>query len=287
MLKFSQRRGITPVKEILQVDSIDDDLRNSLWTSLTLFYWNIFNRFKYDMGERTDIIPGSNLDCLFIALWIRYFKKPIDEMPRLFYGERGGLKVLKQYFFGAEWYRVYDFIEFVATHGPDESKNYFTLDSNKFLERENSAFRFVDGRIMEIGSQDEIDEIETAISESEPFYGVKQHLGTAISMLGDRTNPDYRNSIKESISAVECLCRHISDDDKATLGNALKTLESNDQLHPALQSAFNSLYGYTNDADGIRHALMEKSNLNSADARFMLISCSAFINYIIATTGDA
>jgi hypothetical protein len=104
--------------------------------------------------------------------------------------------------------------------------------------------------------------------------------------LSNKGKPDYRNPIKESISAVEALCKTINNDEKATLGVALKSLEKKGLMHPALTSAFSSLYGYTSDAQGIRHALTEKSNLSSADARFMLISCSAFINYVIAVTAN-
>ena len=49
----------------------------------------------------------------------------------------------------------------------------------------------------------------------------------------------------------------------------------------ALRNAFSSLYGYTNDAEGIRHALLEEGNLTKADAKFMLVCCSAFINYAL------
>ncbi|MBE9594508.1 MAG: hypothetical protein IMF19_13640, partial [Proteobacteria bacterium] len=31
---FSQRKGITPVKSVLQTDSMDEDLRNGLWNVL-------------------------------------------------------------------------------------------------------------------------------------------------------------------------------------------------------------------------------------------------------------
>lgn len=276
--------GIIPAEKILQIESIDEDLRNSLWSILTAFYWDKFNRRKFDMMERSDDIYGSNLGGLFQMLWLHYFKKPIDTIPRLFYDDHGGLGILRRYFFDAEWYEVYDFIEFVSLHGPEDIKDKFISACNNFLEKENSAYRFVDGRIAEISSKDEISEIEGAISKSTPYYGVKQHLSSAISMLSDRSNPDYRNSIKESISAVESLCKNISGDKKATLSGALKILESKGAMHPALKSAFSSLYGYTNDSNGIRHALLEESNLTSADARFMLISCSAFINYVIASS---
>jgi hypothetical protein len=67
---------------------------------------------------------------------------------------------------------------------------------------------------------------------------------------------------------------------KATLGQALKQIEKDNNIHPALKSSFSSLYGYTSDADGIRHALLEDDNLNQEDAKFMLVACSAFINYL-------
>lgn len=281
-MKFSQRMGITQTEKILQTDSVDDELRNSLWSILTAFYWDKFDKSKYDMGSRIDYINYSNLNNLFQSLWLHYFKKPTDTIPTYFYDERGGLGVLRSYFFNAEWYEIYDFIEFVAAKGPSSEKTDFMKACNHFLERENSAYRFLEGKIVEISSTEELEEVETAIKQAAPYYGVKEHLNTAIGMLSDRENPNYRNSIKESISAVESLCKKISGNDKGSLGDALKELEKNRKLHPALKKAFSSLYGYTSNTNGIRHALTEESNLTSADARFMLISCSAFINYVIA-----
>jgi hypothetical protein len=81
---------------------------------------------------------------------------------------------------------------------------------NNFLEIENSAYRFIDGKVAGISSAEEIEEIETAIKSSNLYYGVKEHLGRSISLMSDRSTPDYRNSIKESISAVESLCKSFS-----------------------------------------------------------------------------
>ncbi len=234
------------------------------------------------MGYRVDYISGSNLDQLYRALWLNFFKKPIDTIPKYYYDE--GLGALRNFFFNAKWYEVYDFVEFVSNYGFQVSREEFIKACNKILERENSGYKFVDGIFIEIGSPDEISEIENAIAKSIPYYGVRQHLKSAVSLLGDKEKPDYRNSIKESISAVEALCKMICKDEDASLGTAFKILEKGQVLHPALKSAFSSLYGYTNDADGIRHALMGESSLSSATARFMLISCSAFVNYLIDST---
>lgn len=52
-------------------------------------------------------------------------------------------------------------------------------------------------------------------------------------------------------------------------------------MHPALNGAFQKLYGYTSDAGGIiRHALLEEDSLDFKDAKFMLVSCSAFVTYL-------
>jgi hypothetical protein len=112
------------------------------------------------------------------------------------------------------------------------------------------------------------------------FGGVNQHLKRALELLADRENPDYRNSIKESILAVESMCQIITGKDKASLGDALKILERDHELHSALKGGFSKLYGYTNDEDGIRHAMSEEPKIDSADAKYFLMSCTSFINYL-------
>ncbi len=96
-----------------------------------------------------------------------------------------------------------------------------------------------------------------------------------------KTDPDYRNSIKEAVSAVEAACKLVIDDPKATLGKALTKLEQRHQIHSALKHSFSSLYGYAGDGDGIRHALMEEKEVHQEDAILLLVTCSAFINYLI------
>ena len=277
-MRFSQRQGIVSVEKAIQRESMDDELKNSLWSQLQIFYWDTFNRNMYTMMERSDFIQGSNMGPLITNLWLHYFKKAIDTIPDYFWD---CVKQLRKYFFDAQWYEVYDFIEFIAAGGSETNKENFIEVCNSYLERENAAYRFVNGILTEITSEQEVHSIEEAIANSSPFYGVREHLTTALALMSNRQSPDFRNSIKESISAVESLCKHLAKDNNATLGEALKRLEKETELHPALKTAFTSLYGYTNDADGIRHALMDESNLTKADARFMLICCSAFVNYAI------
>jgi hypothetical protein len=45
-----------------------------------------------------------------------------------------------------------------------------------------------------------------------------------------------------------------------TLGRALNELNRNSTvvMHPALKEAFTKLYGYTSNAEGVRHALLDE-----------------------------
>lgn len=281
-MRFSQRIGLSPATKLAQRESMDDELRNSLWSLLTLFYWNTYKAPGSGMYGRSDYVDRSNLHPLVVSFWLHYFKKPIDTIDE--YWEHC-LERLRKHFFAAKWFEVYDFVEFVADHGPRASKQKFIEVGNSYLERENAAYRFVDGRIVEITSAEEIEEVEAAVESGGRYPGVHTHLKTALTLLSDRKSPDYRNSIKESISAVESLAKQLAGSEGGTLGAVLKTLEKAKKLHPAMKSAFASLYGYSSDADGIRHALLEESNLTKADARFMLVCCSAFINYALEGVG--
>lgn len=137
-------------------------------------------------------------------------------------------------------------------------------------------------------SEEEIAEIEEAIGSKGSLEPIAEHLKTALDLYSDRQSPDYRNSMKESISAVEGTCSLIVGSD-TTLSDALAKIarQVRVELHPVLKQAFDKLYAYANDTDGIRHAMTEETNLASEDARFMLVACSAFVNYLKVKSSKA
>lgn len=156
--------------------------------------------------------------------------------------------------------------------------NNFIAILNSTFKRLDYAYRVVDDQIVEISDQEEIKAIEDAVKQTSL---VKIHLENALKHLSSRPEPDYRNSIKESISAVEALCREITGE--TTLGPAVKALEKKGVVIPRfLQAGIEKLYVYTNDSKtGIRHALMDEAEVPAFDeAKFMLVACCAFVNYI-------
>ncbi len=288
---FSHRKGITPVKKIIQVESIDDDLRNKLWNALTIIYWNKAGTKRPSwISYIPRIYPNYNIVILLNNLWHDYYKRPVDTMddywPQTY-------KYIRESFFKCEWYEVYNFIEFIVNNysNKNDSENLkFMGLCNSILMEESSAYRFVGGKIVQITSENEIAEIEEALHAS--ISPVQQHINRALELLSDKKSPDYRNSIKESISAVEAICKLIANNKNATLTLAIETIKKGKKMkihpmHPDLGIAFSKLYGYTNKSDGIRHALMDEPNLDFEDAKFMLVSCSAFINYLIVKSSKA
>ncbi|MEW5547093.1 AbiJ-NTD4 domain-containing protein [Pseudomonas soli] len=275
-MDFSQRMGLAPVHVVAQTESIDGELLVSLWNVICL---QLFSQYRPGNHIGIDILAHSNFNELALKVYSGFFKKPVDFAPESW---KSFKQELRDFFFKSPWHRIYSFLEFLVSINYGNSSGQLVREFNKVLERENSAYRFLSGCVTPITSTEEVKEVESAIGKSDRYAGVRTHLQTALGLLTDRENPDYRNSIKESISAVESLAKKLVDDDKATLGQALKTLETKHGLHTSLKSAFMTLYGYTSDASGIRHGLLDGDKpCTKADARFMLICCSAFINFAI------
>lgn len=273
MKRFSETYGYKPVKA-MQVDSMDADLRNSLWNASVIYYLNSLNA-----SESSFIHLADWVNELVISLWINFFKAPIDSMANL----RGVIFMdIKTRFSYLEWYEVYDFIQFLATESTEKTVNKkFIKYCNHVLENEISGWRFVGEKIAPVTSKEEIAAIEEALEQPKSLRPVAIHLNSALDFMSDRKSPDHRNSIKESISAVESMCTLIAGTKKAELTQALTAMRKKGiDLHPALEQAFTKLYGYTSNEGGIRHALLEEPNLHFEDAKFMLVACSAFINYL-------
>ena len=191
------------------------------------------------------------------------------------------LDIIKEWILKMPWNRVYDLVEFLPNNYPstEDVNNGFRAAVNRVLEREFAGYRFVGDKLVRIADKQEIQSVEESLKFDGPLTPASDHLRQALHLLSDRESPDYRNSIKESISAVEAACRVVSGKPKATLSDALKAV-GDESAHPALRDAFEKLYGWTSDTAGIRHAMSGDTSVDFADAQFMAVACSAFTNYL-------
>lgn len=278
-MKFSQRIGKTSIKTVLQIENIDEDLKNRLWSTVLEELFDKLQNYSFPSSDETQ--KGK----VCKVIWKEFFNKAVDEISSYTNSKNvyieGFIKELRDWFFEAEWYEIYDLIEFLLIFETAANDSNYTEICNLALEKEVAGYRIINDKVVQITSEEEIFAIEEAIANTDKWKSVSTHLATSLNNLADRKNPNYRNSIKESISAVESFCKIITRDDKATLGKALAEIEKSHNLHGSLKTAFSAIYGYTSDSSGIRHALLENDvTVEFEDAKFMLVSCSAFINYL-------
>ena len=271
-LNFSQRAGLMPaVPDIAITGCMPESVKNAILSCYFDFCNNSDKYYEQKYVEKD--------------LWIHFLNMNLYD----FWDDYGHFKCVFIFFLNSQepWYRKLDIVEHVClwldSH-PQSSIDLMALEKferslNIEFERLNYGYRIVNHIVTDIISEEEILCVENAIRESND--NVKEHLKKAIEYYSKVPVPDCRNSIKESISAVEAVCRGLTGEN--TLGKALSSLESKGvAINPQLKSGLNKLYDYTNQpGTGIRHSLMDNDNVpTKAEAYFMLVSCSAFVNYL-------
>lgn len=263
-MKFSQRHGYTEVRTVAQIEEIDDPLRTALW--------NVAHTVLFtDIGDQ----HSAGQDATTRAIWTSLLEYAIDEFP-----VDDGKRIVRSVFTSDEWFEVYDLVEFVASQRWDFAE-VFSRWTNEMLEKYNAGYRILNGEVVPISSTTELEEIATAITSAGPGSGAAMHLSKAMGLLADRENPDYANSVKDSISAVESIAREMTG--AMTLGAALNALAKSEvDLHPAQIDAWRAMYKVTNDTPGVRHGGEGEPDIDLALARYFLITSSAFVNLLLA-----
>ena len=262
-MSFSKRYGFEQAKEI-QINDMDYDLRISLWNV-------IYRNFEDYIYYKPKFLEES---------WMKVFKKDLSKLK--VYIPDTQFDLFKKEFLKTDWYKVYECIEIIINTNEYVNRTSLIKDFNKELETENSAYRIIENRVIRITDEVEIKEINEVFLIDDKFKPVKDQIENALILLSDKKNPDYKNSFKESISAVESLCRIILNDKKVTLGDALKKIEYDNglEINGALRSGFSSIYGFASNE--VRHGTIKESEIDYNLAKFMVVSCSAFINYLIS-----
>lgn len=284
---FSDRYGYTTPREVLIVEDMPQEVENAICSALddlkqdlyykknkTYPYYTSDNDLTYGMLEK--------------LVWRFYLKRRETDL-KFNYDECQ--EVTTAYILDTryQWYEKLNLLEFVIVSLAEFVRSIngeyrdicvkFIDCINRDFKNLGYGYRIIKDKIVQVTDPIEIDSIIEAMQGQKD--NVHVHIESALSHFAKRPEPDYRNSIKESISAVECLCREITK--KSTLDDAIPVLKSKGvQLNPQFEEGLKKMYFYTNDKrTGIRHALMDGSYVPTmADAKYMLVICSAFVNYI-------
>lgn len=268
MAVFSRKNGYNTTA--IQLECASNTLKRRI---MAAFYKQEFD--TYDTIEWTNYTTG--IEDMMIEMGVPY------EFPKNEIFKRKNAEALQRFVLESkEWYTIFDFVERYLAVSDENTSAKMENEFNHILEDEVSAYRILDRFVVPITNKAELATIEEA--KSTLYDSVRTHVSKALALYADRKAPDYENSIKESISAVEAMCCIITGltGAQATLGAAIKKLKDNGvHIHRVMETAFSSLYGYTSDENGIRHGGIDFKNAPAEDAKYMLISCSAFVNYLM------
>ena len=274
---FSERKGLKEFSNIVQTDSLNERTRNKIYSAFEKEFINLSER-AYERSVDYD-------ERFVYYLYTEVFSLVEDDIPEGYndkYDYEEVLTTIRNIFSSYEYNEVFDFVESIFSafdyaeidkrFSPLETKKYFIKSIEKIFKEENVNYRVINDLITDIVSETEINSINEALTKGKTV--TQNHISKLLYK-----NQDYDNSIKESISAVESECQIVTGNDKATLGDALKKLPTT--VHKSLIEAFKKIYGYTSDANGIRHANgIGEGDSTFEEAKYMLISCSAFVNYL-------
>jgi hypothetical protein len=177
--------------------------------------------------------------------------------------------------------KVFDLVEFLI-RSPNLGADARANMTRAFVDC-RAAYRVIDGTmIVAIGTEEQAATFGSAVAETEAknATGARKHLIDAGAAL---RKGDWAGSVRESIHAVESIAVRLAPGE-STLGAALKAIEKQGQLHGSLKAAFEKLYGYTSDEQGVRHSLVfgDEAQVDESDALFMLGACAAFVSYLLA-----
>lgn len=267
MAVFSQRYGYRNLG--MEYETVSKSLLGRIWG---LFYKEEYD--YYDPFQWENYTTG--IEDMMIEMGISY------EFPDNHIHKNNNAEALQKFLAKSEWFIIFDFVERYLAKKDLETADRMREAFNQALADEVSGYRIIGKQVVPITNESELETIKETMNT--PYMSVNRHIEKALELFADRRNPDYENTVKEAISAVEAMCCIITGltGTSATLGNAIKKLEDHGvRIHTAMKNAFSSLYGYASDENGIRHGGIDFKDVPSEDAKYMLVSCSAFVNYLI------
>ena len=282
-LTFSQAQGYAELPRPLRLETISNQARVSLWN---LLFSHAADE-GYGSSEGIVVVFGGSPEFrppwedILSDLHCNHFTLPIDEFRATsrYFRELYREPLLERLTFN----QVFDLLQAIMQH--PRCPETFTEGVATIFENCRLAYVVNTQQpvtIVPATTQQEGAAVTQAMQQlgDAGLAGAGSHLREASQCIN---RSDWPGAIRESILAVESVARQLDPEASRTLDPALRSLENQVELHPALKSAFSKLYGYTSDEQGIRHALLDdaQSRAGKDEALFMLSACAAFCSFLL------
>ncbi len=271
LLSFSRAHGYEALPQQLKLEELSGDARVRLWNVLVSPSIDRFGHYTHPWQEIFSYIYSHFLSMPMTSEVIEY-----ADVQRLFD------RPIQDFIQNEPFNRVFDLLLAVMRH--KECPRATIAQISEVFQNCKLAYLVDEGpppAIYPSTTPEEGTNIIDSLSHlrSAGLTAPRQHLQMASSHINQK---DWAGAVRESIHSVESVARLIAPKAK-TLGEALSVLGKKGLLeYKALREGFNRIYGYTNDEQGIRHALLDddKSNVGQEEAVFMLGACASFASYL-------
>ena len=270
-LSFLEAEGLKPLPQLQTGTAITPRFR-------ALSY----NKLIEAVGYRASGVGGMYPTQRSKDLWTLYFERFEDELPR---SHSKFADIVKAHI--KDDAKLYDILQFCARVRLIDSQQYSTI--SKAMRGELLGFRFVGSyhdtpTLMPVSDEAEANANQADYAEMQKFPAAAEHFRQSIEHI---RQGHFRGSVTESISGVESVVKSLTNEKSATLGAGLKLLSKQSDLHPALKSGLEKIYGWTNSPNGMRHALSDDATpVSEAEARYMLSACLAFAAWLKRSSAD-
>jgi hypothetical protein len=280
---FAEAEGRVQYPDVLKWGELDQRIRAALWNR----FWIIFDTYT-NSSSGYGSYYNSPLKEILLREYVKRRHGFANEFQDRYSNKEICLAHWADYFRTVDYIELFDFITFFLRDSKCPSA--FVNGVAETLNESWSPYRLHEEppTIYPAVSTQEATAIKRDLSEAfnSKFGGAKVHLQSALDALN---KGDHRAVVRESIHAVESAVRDFTSDPNALLSRALKKLTDESNLHPALANAFEKLYAYTSDEQGIRHALVfgENDKVGFEEAIFFVSACSAFIGLLSRKANSA
>lgn len=252
---FSKRHGHRPTE-------IEIKVRNDAPQSLREFVIQLV----YDLGYK----PSFVRRCICRVLRVTPDNNNWTDFPNI---DTEANELLTN----CEWYYVYDIIEYLWDEIDTNKREEYQDELNDFFKVNGIGWKIEYGQIEIRGDKNfetTIINAETVLEQAN-LQTAKTEIIEAIKDLSRRPDPDITGSIQHSLACLECVCREVTGDKKATLGELIKKFPS--VVPRPLDIAIEKLWGFTSEQG--RH-LKEGHSPNFEEAELVVVVSSALSSYL-------
>jgi hypothetical protein len=191
------------------------------------------------------------------------------------------------------WEKVFDFCErlhsylardvgyheqydgFTITTPKSEVQEFINSELQRLFSEEGLVFDFCDGLVQRRGRRHTVEIVSKAqvVMGDSRLVSARKHYNKALQFFRSPSKPDFENTVKEAVCAVEAAGKALFAASKAkTLGDLVKWLTNSEDftLPKSISQTLTGLYGFRSGGTGVGHGGADGGIVTAELAEYVL-----------------